>query len=161
METSQTIGRPVVNWKPLRARVIASNLPPLVLFSPPPQVPSPSLHPFSSGCSIPSVGVAINAPLKEIGNPFVVRTFVVECLRTSKFPRGASTDTHIHTVGDFAFHLQGDVSPRPLFILPRVHSAAAPREGEIAFTWSLESISRSRDTIDLFFRIGRGFQEWR
>lgn len=161
VETSQTIGRPVVNWKPLRAGVIASNPPPSFSFLPPAPVTGPSLHPFSSGCSIPSVGVAINAPLKEIGNPFV-GTFVVVLTerRSSHELRQIQTHAHIHT------HSWGFCIPfaRERFSTAAFHSPAGALllqsgEGEIAFTWSLESISRSRDTIGLFFRIR--FQEWR
>lgn len=124
VETSQTIGRPVVNWKPLRAGVIASNPPPSFSFLPPAPVTGPSLHPFSSGCSIPSVGVAINAPLKEIGNPFV-GTFVVVLTerRSSHELRQIQTHAHTHTHSwGFCIPFARELSPRPLFILPRVHS---------------------------------------
>lgn len=153
VETSQTIGRPVVNWKPLRAGVIASN--PLLLFSPPPFPSGGSfLHPLSSGCSIPSVGVAINAPLKEIGNPFV-GTFVVVAYER----RSSHELRQIHTQLRILHSICKGTFPHGRFSFSRGCTPLQSRGGEIAFTWSLESISRSSDTIGLFFRIR--LQQWR
>lgn len=73
------------------ARFLLSETVGLVLFPPSPRSPRPL------------DGVAINAPLKEIGNPFV-GTFVA-MLTNGEVP------TSIGTVQDFAFHLQGNVSP--------------------------------------------------
>lgn len=99
--------------------------------------------------------VAINAPLKEIGNPFVGD------FRRRAYGRQSSHE-HRHTPSRILHSICKGTFPHGHFSFSRGCTRcwrAAPhrREGEIAFTWNLESISRSRgrDTIGLFFRGNR------
>ena len=100
----------------------------------PPSPPFPALFSFSLVQLFhPLGGVTINAPLKEIGNPFVGDFRRRAYLHAVEVPTSIDTHTYTHRPQDFAFHLQENALPQGRFslsrgcTLTRLSASCAPR----------------------------------